>query len=111
MNRHAGGQAFSIQPRPERLGKTGAFSRLTMGGGATMVRALQGVPRSQKRRSGRLVARLKPMAFPQAGGTSWRKWARSSAVEHLTFNQRVDGSIPSGLTTFRISEGDCGAGS
>jgi hypothetical protein len=24
--------------------------------------------------------------------------ARSSAVEHLTFNQRVDGSIPSGLT-------------
>jgi hypothetical protein len=26
------------------------------------------------------------------------KWARSSAVEHLTFNQRVDGSIPSGLT-------------
>ena len=25
--------------------------------------------------------------------------ARSSAVEHLTFNQRVDGSIPSGLTT------------
>ena len=26
--------------------------------------------------------------------------ARSSAVEHLTFNQRVDGSIPSGLTNF-----------
>ena len=26
--------------------------------------------------------------------------ARSSAVEHLTFNQRVDGSIPSGLTRF-----------
>lgn len=25
--------------------------------------------------------------------------ARSSAAEHLTFNQRVDGSIPSGLTT------------
>jgi hypothetical protein len=24
--------------------------------------------------------------------------ARSSVVEHLTFNQRVDGSIPSGLT-------------
>jgi hypothetical protein len=24
--------------------------------------------------------------------------ARSSGVEHLTFNQRVDGSIPSGLT-------------
>lgn len=24
--------------------------------------------------------------------------ARSSAAEHLTFNQRVDGSIPSGLT-------------
>ena len=24
--------------------------------------------------------------------------ARSSAVEHLTFNQRVEGSIPSGLT-------------
>ena len=27
------------------------------------------------------------------------KWARSSGVEHLTFNQRVDGSIPSGLTS------------
>ena len=26
--------------------------------------------------------------------------ARSSGVEHLTFNQRVDGSIPSGLTNF-----------
>jgi hypothetical protein len=25
-------------------------------------------------------------------------WARSSVAEHLTFNQRVDGSIPSGLT-------------
>ncbi len=25
--------------------------------------------------------------------------ARSSGVEHLTFNQRADGSIPSGLTT------------
>ncbi len=30
--------------------------------------------------------------------------ARSSAVEHLTFNQRVDGSIPSGLTNY--IEGD-----
>ena len=27
------------------------------------------------------------------------KRARSSAVEHLTFNQRVVGSIPTGLTT------------
>jgi hypothetical protein len=27
--------------------------------------------------------------------------ARSSVVEHLTFNQRVDGSIPSGLTNFK----------
>jgi hypothetical protein len=26
-------------------------------------------------------------------------WARSSVAEHLTFNQRVDGSIPSGLTS------------
>ena len=26
-------------------------------------------------------------------------WARSSAVEHLTFNQRVVGSIPTGLTS------------
>jgi hypothetical protein len=34
-----------------------------------------------------------PMVRPLGG-------ARSSAVEHLTFNQRVDGSIPSGLTSF-----------
>ena len=27
------------------------------------------------------------------------KWARSSAVEHLTFNQVVVGSIPTGLTS------------
>jgi hypothetical protein len=27
-----------------------------------------------------------------------RAGARSSAAEHLTFNQRADGSIPSGLT-------------
>ena len=26
------------------------------------------------------------------------EWARSSAVEHLTFNQRVVGSDPAGLT-------------
>ena len=31
--------------------------------------------------------------------TSPQVWACSSAVEHLTFNQVVDGSIPSGLTT------------
>src|SRR5689334_8395086 len=29
--------------------------------------------------------------------------ARSSAVEHLTFNQEVEGSIPSGLTIFLIN--------
>ena len=29
--------------------------------------------------------------------------ARSSGVEHLTFNQRVDGSIPSGLTNNRFA--------
>src|SRR5205085_6404736 len=29
---------------------------------------------------------------------SSKVWARSSAVEHLTFNQRVVGSIPTGLT-------------
>ena len=28
--------------------------------------------------------------------------ARSSAAEHLTFNQRVDGSIPSGLTKCKV---------
>jgi hypothetical protein len=28
------------------------------------------------------------------------KWAHSSAVEHLTFNQRVVGSDPAGLTNF-----------
>ena len=28
--------------------------------------------------------------------------ARSSGVEHLTFNQRVDGSIPSGLTNIHL---------
>ena len=33
-----------------------------------------------------------PMVRPPFGR------ARSSGVEHLTFNQRVDGSIPSGLT-------------
>jgi hypothetical protein len=31
-------------------------------------------------------------------------WARSSAVEHLTFNQRVVGSIPTGLTTLSSDE-------
>jgi hypothetical protein len=38
--------------------------------------------------------------------TTWQRttkgvdieWARSSAVEHLTFNQRVVGSDPAGLT-------------
>lgn len=30
--------------------------------------------------------------------------ARSSAVEHLTFNQRVDGSIPSGLTKILVGD-------
>src|SRR5580692_6788938 len=35
----------------------------------------------------------RPPYVPRAFGR-----ARSSAVEHLTFNQRVDGSIPSGLT-------------
>ncbi len=35
--------------------------------------------------------------------TSSRPWARSSAVEHLTFNQRVSGSNPDGLTTSEIS--------
>ena len=29
-----------------------------------------------------------------------KKWARSSAVEHLTFNQRVVGSNPAGLTNY-----------
>jgi hypothetical protein len=29
--------------------------------------------------------------------------ARSSAVEHLTFNQRVVGSIPTGLTIFTFA--------
>ncbi len=75
--------------------KFGPFSRLTGFGDATMVRALQGGPRSQKGRFGRLVASV----FPQIGEAGRGKWARSSAVEHLTFNQRVDGSIPSGLTT------------
>jgi hypothetical protein len=28
-------------------------------------------------------------------------WAHSSAVEHLTFNQRVVGSNPAGLTIFK----------
>ena len=28
------------------------------------------------------------------------EWARSSAVEHLTFNQRVVGSDPAGLTNY-----------
>jgi hypothetical protein len=32
-------------------------------------------------------------------------WARSSVVEHLTFNQRVAGSIPAGLTMWFYSEG------
>src|SRR5262245_57972198 len=31
--------------------------------------------------------------------TTRTQWARSSAVEHLTFNQVVVGSIPTGLTT------------
>jgi hypothetical protein len=41
---------------------------------------------------GSLTKRQRPL-------TSAAEWARSSAVEHLTFNQGVDGSIPSGLTT------------
>jgi hypothetical protein len=32
-----------------------------------------------------------------------RLGARSSVVEHLTFNQRVDGSIPSGLTIYSMT--------
>ena len=52
-------------------------------------------PLFPKRRLGRLVA---PARFRKAGDAT-KVWARSSAVEHLTFNQRVDGSIPSGLTT------------
>jgi hypothetical protein len=34
-----------------------------------------------------------------------RPWARSSAVEHSTFNRVVDGSNPSGLTTTTFSFG------
>ena len=42
---------------------------------------------------------LSPADMRQAkSAAASSKWARSSAVEHLTFNQRVDGSIPSGLT-------------
>ena len=36
--------------------------------------------------------------------------ARSSAAEHLTFNQRVDGSIPSGLTTSLACDLTCASG-
>ena len=53
------------------------------------------------------VTRLRPKRDQQQ--TTARKSlkrfrrARSSAVEHLTFNQGVDGSTPSGLTTLRGS--------
>jgi hypothetical protein len=36
--------------------------------------------------------------MPPLWSAALKARARSSAVEHLTFNQRVDGSIPSGLT-------------
>ena len=72
------------------------FSRLTGGCDNIMVRALQGGGRPPKGR----LNRLEEPAFPQSGDDDQGKWARSSAVEHLTFNQVVDGSIPSGLTTF-----------
>ena len=47
-----------------------------------------------------------PSPWPESVLTGWARppmvrrplGARSSGVEHLTFNQRVDGSIPSGLT-------------
>ena len=41
------------------------------------------------------------MRWRRKAGNPTRSWARSSAVEHLTFNQRVVGSIPTGLTTHR----------
>ena len=48
---------------------------------------------SGKRRERRLTTRGGSPYGPPPFGR-----ARSSGVEHLTFNQRVDGSIPSGLT-------------
>ena len=38
------------------------------------------------------------MRWRRKAGNPTPSWARSSAVEHLTFNQRVVGSIPTGLT-------------
>ena len=47
----------------------------------------------------REISRKSPLT-PQGGAHMVRPLgARSSVVEHLTFNQRVDGSIPSGLTS------------
>ena len=39
-----------------------------------------------------------PAAFTDSMNKSDDVWAHSSAVEHLTFNQRVVGSNPAGLT-------------
>ena len=43
-----------------------------------------------------------PPAFTDSILKSDDVWAHSSAVEHLTFNQRVVGSNPAGLTNIKI---------
>ena len=42
--------------------------------------------------------RPRPYGPPRLPDVINRLWARSSVVEHLTFNQRVAGSYPAGLT-------------
>ena len=46
----------------------------------------------------RLIATSQDLRSVEKAGNRTHSWARSSAVEHLTFNQRVVGSIPTGLT-------------
>src|SRR4029079_7495280 len=47
----------------------------------------------------RPVATTQDLRSGEKAGNRTHSWARSSAVEHLTFNQRVVGSIPTGLTS------------
>jgi hypothetical protein len=50
-------------------------------------------------RSLQVVATTQGLRSAEKAGNRTPSWARSSAAEHLTFNQRVVGSIPTGLTS------------
>ena len=50
------------------------------------------------RTANQLTRPLPPTMVRRHSRAQARLWARSSAVEHLTFNQRVSGSNPDGLT-------------